>query len=188
MDAVAVVEKRTHQEIESTASLLRELLGLTPLEPVPMARLIELALPRVFDDFELHVLEDAEMPGVEASVHSTRMQMYMSETTYGALLNDQARARFTAAHEVGHIILHCGEHVRYARLARLADEVNPEWQADVFAAALLMPEKGFRACKSIEEAQAVFGVGFRAASKRAKTLKHKWKQKTGNRRQPASRL
>ena len=189
MDPVAIVTKRSRQDIETLAADVRSVLKVLPSDIMSLPHVIEIALPQIFDEFFLRIVPDGEMRGVEASVAVTRPEMIMSETTYKALCKGEPRARFTAAHELGHLFMHSGEHVHYARRGELADAVNPEWQANAFAAAFLMPESEFRKCLTVEDAKARFGVGYRSAQLRAQTLKHKWKgtKKTGSRLQPAPR-
>jgi hypothetical protein len=79
----------------------------------------------------------------------------LSEETYRALERGAPRASFTASHEVGHAVQHASELVRLGRLPH--DEAialrkgmapthqvqqDTEWQADIFAGALLVPASG----------------------------------------------
>jgi Zn-dependent peptidase ImmA (M78 family) len=78
----------------------------------------------------------------------------LPERTYLALEQGHHRARFSLCHEIGHVVLHPELLKRFARLPhrqaalqRGAWSDHPvcfdtEWQANAFAAALLMPAKG----------------------------------------------
>ncbi len=85
-----------------------------------------------------------------------------------------ARDRFTLAHELGHYFLHfplcCAP-----MAARRYGSDRVEWEANWFAAGLLMPSSQFRAAwvtygGDVEKIAALFGVSTRAATFRAKGL------------------
>jgi hypothetical protein len=94
---------------------------------------------------------DNEMPDDEAFFDSRTRILYLRETTFCAAdatqtfsSADRRRARYTIAHEVGHIALgHQGIHYRGTsdRTARaLSGRIRrDEWEADRFAAAFLAP-------------------------------------------------
>jgi len=86
----------------------------------------------------------------------------------------QPRARFTAAHELGHWVLHTR-----IQLARAAPEDNVKWfsrsepQANQFAAEFLMPRCFFQAQDDECTAMDRHGVSFEAATKRLNFLRKK---------------
>jgi len=89
------------------------------------------------------------------------------------------RQRFTLAHELGHWTLHEGEITACeTEVVRPGPRSRTEGQADVFAAALLMPRKGCRDffekrevnLSTLEEFEATFGVSRAAALSRLKAL------------------
>ncbi len=72
----------------------------------------------------------------------------ISNQTYEGLLRNDGRARFTAAHEIGHAVLHAQQmsqlskeslEVSLFRRGSIPAFLDPEWQADEFAANVLMP-------------------------------------------------
>jgi len=67
--------------------------------------------------------------------------------------------------------MHIGTLNRMAPSASVATYRDPEWQANRFAAALLMPRGLVRQCKSVEEIMRRFGVSKESAELRVKTLK-----------------
>lgn len=79
----------------------------------------------------------------------------LSEITYEGLLDDKPNARFTLAHELGYGILH-GEFLREPLGGRTPQPIfkltslracrDPEWQANRFATAFLMPTPIIRKC------------------------------------------
>lgn len=109
-------------------------------------------------------------------------ELVISPAVYDALGRDDGRARFTLAHELGHVVLHAtqlqamnrqiGELVLHRRFSLPAYR-DPEWQADQFAAALLMPMDGVRAViarsgNSAHTVASVFRTSFTAAAKRCR--------------------
>ncbi|WP_017931093.1 ImmA/IrrE family metallo-endopeptidase [Robiginitomaculum antarcticum] len=93
----------------------------------------------------------------------------------------EIRDRFTIAHELGHYVLHYlwplqvkGREKFCLRASRYGSD-RPEWEANWFAAAFLMPEDEFkkvakRKSNSIEQMAKHFAVSLKAAETRAKVL------------------
>ena len=117
--------------------------------PVPVEDIIErhLGLTLSFDDLEA-ILEIEDVLG--ATYVGTR-RISINER----LFEDPGEGRlvFTCAHEVGHWILHRRYAAEAARTGRVSDAIvcrsknakaPAEWQADYFAACLLMPEADVR--------------------------------------------
>ncbi len=119
-----------------------------------------------FDEREIP-LEPAVNPlpaGVEAlAMHDTerdKIIVTLSPETYAGLEAHYPRARFCLCHELGHACLHSRELIRLGRLsyhdAALLRGKSPshpayldtEWQANAFAAALLMPAEGLVALEA----------------------------------------
>ncbi len=85
-----------------------------------------------------------------------------------------SRDRFTIAHELGHYFLHREESEKSSFTRRGSDK--REWQANWFAAELLMPEKEFQqeaqSCNNDEAALArKFGVSQSGVAVRLKSFK-----------------
>lgn len=122
------------RQIEDAASNARKHLGI-PLGPVP----------NVIDAIERHgvVVSRAKIGGEKLDGVS---QWWVTDERPYVLLSDdklsEARSRFDAAHELGHLVLH--RHVK-------ADETDTEIynlmesQANKFASAFLLPEESFAA-------------------------------------------
>lgn len=96
------------------------------------------------------------------------------DDVYEGAWNNQGRDRFTLAHELGHLVLHSG-----VALARGPGSGNhklyedSEWQADTFAAELLMPVKFIWANDSEYDLVERFGVSYDAARVRLAKLTEK---------------
>ncbi|MCO8287257.1 ImmA/IrrE family metallo-endopeptidase [Tetragenococcus halophilus] len=95
--------------------------------------------------------------------------------------NNEARNRFTIAHELGHYFLHARgkENFTDSVFYRNLDYNDEEFEANEFAACLLMPEKQFReeVEKNVEESEVKiepiaqrFGVSLQATINRGRFL------------------
>lgn len=164
------VQRRDRKSIAELAEAVRKALHLG-LGRVNMLVLLELTLPDIFEGYQFLVVPDEDMPGAEGLTDLKVPTIRLPDSVYSALEAGETRARYTAAHELGHLLMHSSSHVRYARADSIDRHQDPEWQADVFAAEFLMPEPLFRQVRSVEEAMAKFGVGFMAANRRAKDLR-----------------
>ena len=122
--------------------------------------------------------------GEEAKFMPESRIIILSEGTYLDLFDDKPRARFTFAHELGHAVLH-GEFLKLALAGRSPCKIykrsslrpfeDPEWQANRFAAAFLMPTpqitKLLREGLRIDQIATYFKVSISAAETRIKKLK-----------------
>lgn len=130
---------------------------------------------------------------IEAVTDFQTRKVYIREDTYNKLGKDDGRARYTLAHECGHVVLHTEQWLhKLATAARAVDItkvkpfISPEWQANKFAAALLMPEQTFwpAYCDlvqeedmlnefEIQELASIFKVSWTAVEKRIESLRKK---------------
>jgi Zn-dependent peptidase ImmA (M78 family) len=173
-----IVPPLSAREVEQIASEVRADLGLDPDDRVSMTPLLEQVLYDVIDDYEFQVAEDAEMGDMDGLTDTRRPVITLKNSVYHALQRADSRARFTAAHEFGHLVLHCRAPIGYASTTKRDPLRDPERQADIFAAAFLMPAEAFRRCRTVSEVRRKFGVSKDAALCRARRLRHNL---TGNR-------
>lgn len=140
--------------------------------PAPLVELFEGGLSKLFGIS--YGVE--ELCGTEAFFDPKNNELILSEETYYGLLRHEGRARFTLAHEIGHIVLHrpyfkeIQRGHRQAILLRrgeLKPYQNPEKQADVFASELLLPRRHVIALLNdgaeLEDLVRIFRVSFEAA-------------------------
>lgn len=113
------------------------------------------------------VREVSLMQDIEAAVNPDKGELIIREDVYLALTDPtnygHGRARFTIAHEIGHLILHEGVTLnRQIKMKTHKVYEDSEWQADTFSAELLMPS---HMCKglSLQEIQDKFIVSYTAA-------------------------
>ena len=123
--------------------------GCRVAPPVPVEEILErhLQLRLCYEDLE----ETLGIPDVLGATYVTARKICVNERLFED--SGEGRLVFTAAHEVGHWVLHrrfADEQRRTLRQAetivcRSRDAKEPiEWQADYFAACLLMPEQPLR--------------------------------------------
>lgn len=130
-------------------SLVRDLLAThkVPAAPVPVERIAKAHGARIF----YQSLED----DVSGFLYRDKANAVIGVNTHHA----PARQKFTAAHELGHLLLHDQEqlHVDHGFRVRLRDDVSSqgtdeaEREANLFAASLLMPREFLEADLASEE-------------------------------------
>ena len=169
-----IVYPRSAREVESLAAQARDALGLSGSGRVSMLPLLEQVLYEVLDDYDFRVLDDREMHELDGLTDEHRPIIYLKNSVYKALERGDGRARMTAAHEFGHLLMHCGMPTYRAFSHSYQPLYDPERQANIFAAAFLMPAEAFRRCRTAREAMKTFGVSQDAALCRARKLKHRF--------------
>ena len=168
-----VVAPRSAREVEQIAIEARLHLGLAPGDRVSMTPLLEQVLYDVLKDYDFQVEDDAVMGDVDGLTDSRRPIIKLKNSVYAALQRAEPRARMTAAHEFGHLLMHCQMPTYYASSAKPDPLRDPERQADIFASAFLMPREAFIECRTVSEVRRRFGVSKDAALCRARRLHHK---------------
>jgi hypothetical protein len=133
-------------------------------------------------------------PGVEDLSDGTEGMTWpdgrvlVSEATYRGVVSGNGRSRFTMCHEAYHGLAHrkqirnvlvdTGELALFRR-SELAPAFDPEWQANVFAASILMPWPMVRqvlreaADKPVEDLMYFFRVSYTAADIRRREFKRR---------------
>ena len=149
--------------------------------PIPIEHFIEFVLPKhkkaQFDVAPLpHPSEAITIPGDDNRLP----RIIMASEVFDRLLAGNGRARFTAAHECGHVIYHMqefrkalvsGTHKGLYRKPTIPPYMNPERQADVFASRMLMPEPAVRLAlqilgPNVRDLAELFQVSYQAMSVR----------------------
>ena len=169
-----IADPLSTQEIRQMAINLRRNFGLNSEEDkmFPIVEFIELVVPSILEEFTLEILPQEEMGNVHGLACPEENCIKVREDVYERAIDGYGRDRFTLAHELGHFLLHHREHIRLARLengSKIEAFRDPEWQANTFAAELLMP----LGLIDTEEQRAIadeFGVSLQAASIRAKKI------------------
>lgn len=113
------------------------------------------------------------LPGVEATCLPEKRLIYITASTYDSIVRNEERARFTVFHELGHLLLAHSRSFHRDTTVSFPIWENSEWQADQFAAEILMPLSVIRAknLTTAGELQTEFGVSYTAASIRLSRLR-----------------
>jgi Zn-dependent peptidase ImmA (M78 family) len=126
------------------------------------------------EGFHFIVGDDEMMEGAEGYTAPDGSFIMLHEKVYAAVLRMDGRARFTAAHELGHWFMHTN-----IPLARASDHevVKPyrlsEPQANQFAAEILMPVQMIARTDTMMKVASRFAVSLEAAQNRLDYLNKK---------------
>jgi len=173
----------TDREIGRFVRLLRKLLRVHDQKTSNILIFFE-KLKKIFPRLRLRIVENADLPDSEARAYPSSWIIKISRGVYEGLLRGDTRARWTFAHELGHVLLqHRGKPFR----TKLETELNSvEQEAHLFAAQLLAPSDLAKTFKSAEEIASAFQISIDAARRRIHELKFEEKgKKIGSRRSSA---
>ena len=174
------VKRKSRSQIAQYARYVRHQFNIQ--DPyVNIVKLVEVLFPKFIPDYNFRVVNDedsdVDMRGLLAYTEAIngKITVYVQENIYDEALQDKGRARFTLAHEGGHVLMHCQENVILKRIEKfdqlhtsIENEKNPEWQADQFAAELLAPLSMVRGM-TVYEIMDTFKVSYKCATNRKRT-------------------
>lgn len=169
MTSRLVVAPLSRAAIEAAAAQVRAALGIASTQRIDMLRMIELVLPRHLPNFSWEIVEDRELGDAEATTSTVARHIKIGQRCYDGALAGVERYLFTLAHELGHLLLHTGKPSSLAR-GSVKAYVDPEWQADAFAAAFIAPAEMVQSCSCQSELMRRSGLSRPAAEIRCKTL------------------
>ncbi|MCL2892501.1 ImmA/IrrE family metallo-endopeptidase [Brenneria tiliae] len=115
---------------------------------------IEFALPRLLPGFELQIGSVSEMGETHGLTYPQEHLLILREDIYEGALNGIGRDRMTAAHELGHLLMH--KNIAFARAApgvKIRPFESSEWQAKCFSGELLVPANHARTLKQMTAEQ-----------------------------------
>ena len=166
---------RSIKEIRDKAELVRnviQILTKTTGDNIDLLRFVENEISDKIDEsFNFIVCTEDEMKSNYGTTYLNENAICIREDVYYRAYEGNSRDLFTIAHELGHLFLHSNQNVK---LARSSSEVkiyeDPEWQANTFAAELLMPAKLITKEDSPFSLMKRFGVSYKAAEIRLKKL------------------
>jgi hypothetical protein len=151
------------REIRKVAQDLRDSLCID--QPFfPIMEVLEFALPNIFPDFALVIETSEDMGQNHGLTYPDKGVIKLRDDVYINACNNKGRDRLTAAHELGHLLLH-----REIALPRKAspEDIEPfrdsEWQASCFGGELLMSYLHVNKCKDSKDASRLFAVSPEAA-------------------------
>lgn len=133
------VSPLSRKDIEEYAIFFRKLLGLENTMYVDVINILENIMPILDEKFELYIVPDWELDA-HARTYPNDHIIKIRETVYEGARSGSGRDRFTIMHEIFHYLKHDSSDISLARNPEnIKPFENPEWQADVFAGAFLMP-------------------------------------------------
>lgn len=133
------VPPQNRESIRSIVNSLRSALKITGLR-FPVMEVIEFALPQFIPKFELQIGSVKEMGGTHGLTYPQEGVLILREDIYEGALNGVGRDRMTAAHELGHLLMH--KNIAFARSepgVKIRPFESSEWQAKCFSGELLVP-------------------------------------------------
>jgi len=110
----------------------------------PVVEMLE-AMPDIFsaNKFACEIVPDHELPdSVQGDTDVANHYMRIKESVYNGAYAGNGRDRYSIAHEIGHYMLLSIVGVAFQRnisKRKVKAYEDPEWQAECFAAELLMP-------------------------------------------------
>ena len=104
----------------------------------PIVQVIELLAADEEEEFDYEIVSDGEMTDTYGTTNTASNIMKIRQKVYEGAIKGNPRDRFTLCHEFGHWLLHQPESVSFAR-GEIPTYCDPEWQANTFAAELLIP-------------------------------------------------
>lgn len=136
-----VVPPKSRKDIIQVTKMLRSVLNIDPLKFVDIADIVENRLSELIPDYSFEIRDEAEMRQMEGVTLFHQNTIILREDVARRLVRHEKRARFTAAHEVGHLIL--GHNLAGFARTKHPDQSVPlfqdgEWQANTFAGTLLL--------------------------------------------------
>lgn len=138
--ASTVARPLSRKNIRDITIAIRKISGLNENNAFPIMRFFEFVLPELVEGFEWFVVPDDQMDGCDGRTFPEKNQIYLKQSVYDGACANNHRDRFTIAHEIGHLLLHGDDFVSLARTSKkIKAYEDPEWQANTFAAELLIP-------------------------------------------------
>lgn len=131
---------RSRNDIRKITDFIRDALDLSNSYEFPVVELLERLSELAGDPgFYMEIVEDYEL-NCYARIFPEEKKIVIRNSVYEGACNDNYRDRFTIAHEIGHYFLHPSSSISFAR-GQIKSYEDPEWQANTFAAELLVPHR-----------------------------------------------
>lgn len=146
MNDGSIAPPKSRKDIRHLATVIRKLFGTHGNPYFDIMPMLD-RLNEVFPNFEYEILPLREMGNCFAHTKTDSCLMSIREDVYDGACDGVGRDRFTIAHEIGHLFMHRPGCIVYARQdsgMQIPVFQKPEWQAETFAAELLMPKSYIR--------------------------------------------
>lgn len=173
-----VVMPKSIRDIRRQTDRIRAALDFDPTKPFPIVRFMEHILPSIFKNFRFEVCTIKELGDKEGETLPLRQTIRIREDVYLGMCEGIGVHRFTGGHETGHLFMTMDFEPSMARSFTNEHKIycSSEWQADTFAAELLMP---FEECIVLtpEEIKNRYKVSGKAADLRARKIRKEIERK-----------
>ena len=158
-----LVSPLSKAKIETLASNVRAFFAYADKHYFPIVEVIEFGLPKLTPNYVFDILGRDIMGGDEGRVLPGQNTLILRDDVYEAACRGEGRGRFTAAHELGHYIMH--HEIAFARAGSDDDPIycDAEWQADSFAGNLMIPRNLAEQFRNPSDASIAFGTSEHAA-------------------------
>lgn len=165
-----MAKPRSTKDIRELAMFLRKSFNLENVAKFPIMEFIEGVMHSIDEEFYYEIVDVETMGNIHGLACPDQHCIKIREDVYNRCWKGYGRDRFTLAHELGHYLMHNSG----VTLARVGEENvqayrNTEWQANTFAAELLMPLNLINT-NDVKEISEKFGVSYSAAAIRAKKI------------------
>lgn len=139
----------SRKKIQETANRLRNFFGISMEEAFPVVEFMETIIPEL--GYTIEICELSELKDEYALTKPEEKVLKIREDVYVNATKNSPRDLFTIAHEIGHIFFHDVTSIVLARSDyQIQKFEDPEWQANTFAAELLVPSNVLKG-KSVDE-------------------------------------
>ncbi|RWM02076.1 MAG: ImmA/IrrE family metallo-endopeptidase [Mesorhizobium sp.] len=156
---------------------LRVQFSLADKPEFPVMEFLEIVLDQRLGAVRMEIESEEDMGDYEGLTDPNGDFIALREDVYAKAWAGDGRARFTVAHEIGHLFLHTGR-----PMARASSRANipkfrlSEPQANQFAAELLMPRRFMNQLDAVHTVALRHGVSIEAARNRILYMKESvWK-------------
>lgn len=156
-----VAQPTSRIKLRALARKTRSLADAAEDQPFPVVKFLEKVM--LWLDYEMDIVPDSEMEENYAETIPSLRIFRIRESVYENAIRGYHRDRFTIAHEIAHLLFHDDITVTYARNEKtIPAYMDPEWQANTFAAELLVPHTQISEM-SAEEISKKYGVSKKVA-------------------------
>lgn len=138
----AIATPLSRKVIRNLTRTVRQKINTDQTLYFPVIHFIEWFLPMFDNDFSLEILSISTMGNCHGKSYPSEHKICLRQDVYERACVDVGRDRFTIAHEIGHYFIHTPDKIQYARMesyTQIPSYMQPEWQANTFAAELLVP-------------------------------------------------
>ncbi|MBW5284569.1 ImmA/IrrE family metallo-endopeptidase [Burkholderia gladioli] len=168
MERGFLVQPRSGELIRSVAHQVLDAMNMKGRQ-VPIVEVLEHVLPVMDEGFSFEVMTAEEMiehfrQNAEGMTVHVDNKIVLRTDVYVGACSGNGRDRFTAAHELGHFLLHKGEGMAFPRESTGAKVYcDSEWQANTFAREFLADLRHACSFASPNDLAVHFGVSIKVA-------------------------